>query len=473
VRFGPFEFDTSADLLLRDGTPVRLPPQPTRVLGVLVRNAGDLVTREQLREAIWRDRFAEFDQGINFCIRQIRAALKDDADAPTYVETLPRRGYRFIASTQAVEPAKDASESHAGAPKRRVWFLVAAMVVGLAVVRWARGAGAAPSLDAPQGTDEAAAASLPPAVRVQFVRAVRTLHEREPGAYVRARGLLDSVRVQAPAFLPATIRLAEALAWSGGHDRARALLDSIIRHHPGEGRAYTLRGAVALFRDWDVRGAHRYLARGVALTPASSMAHHYAAYQALVSGDSAAARRDIERALALDPLSPALSGDAGMIFYWLRDYHRADSLCERGRAVGDSRPALQCLLVAAAARHDTAAVLRHAGALAARDSAPPSVRHTLATQGWAGARAYVAWEVDRLARIGEGGAGPGQALARARLHAMVGDTSLARRAVDAGSGAHSNALLFAGVDPLLDPIRHGPIFDVLRQRLGLDTTSRE
>ena len=70
--------------------------------------SGELVTREEIREAIWgKETNVDFDQGLNVCIRQIRTALSDDAATPRYVETLPRRGYRFIAQVQAVVPAGD------------------------------------------------------------------------------------------------------------------------------------------------------------------------------------------------------------------------------------------------------------------------------------------------------------------------------------------------------------------------------
>jgi DNA-binding winged helix-turn-helix (wHTH) protein/TolB-like protein len=98
VRFGLFELDTASGTLTREGTPVRLQPQPARVLTLLVGRAGELVTRDELRTAIWGDAtYVDFERGLNFCIAQIRGALGDSADSPRFVETLPRRGYRFIA----------------------------------------------------------------------------------------------------------------------------------------------------------------------------------------------------------------------------------------------------------------------------------------------------------------------------------------------------------------------------------------
>jgi TolB-like protein len=101
MRFGPFELDVTTGELRKSGDLVKLPPQPARVLAVLVRNGGRLVTRDDIRGQVWRtDTFVDFEQGLNYCIKQIRAALGDDARAPKYIETLQRRGYRFLAPVE-------------------------------------------------------------------------------------------------------------------------------------------------------------------------------------------------------------------------------------------------------------------------------------------------------------------------------------------------------------------------------------
>src|SRR4030081_2290973 len=97
LRFGAFELDPKSGELRKGGDPVKLPPQPFKVLTLLARRSGEVVTRNEIREKIWSDEtFVDFDQGLNFCIRQIRGALGDDAEAPRFIETLPRRGYRFL-----------------------------------------------------------------------------------------------------------------------------------------------------------------------------------------------------------------------------------------------------------------------------------------------------------------------------------------------------------------------------------------
>jgi Tol biopolymer transport system component/DNA-binding winged helix-turn-helix (wHTH) protein len=113
IHFGPFELDPDAEQLRKRGVPLRLQPKQFILLLFLAQRAGVIVSRQEIRQRVWGDdTFVDFDRGINFCINQIRAALGDDADRPRYIETIPRRGYRFIANIEGngkVEP--DASNS--------------------------------------------------------------------------------------------------------------------------------------------------------------------------------------------------------------------------------------------------------------------------------------------------------------------------------------------------------------------------
>ena len=105
LRFSGYEVDLTTKELRRRGHPVKLPPQALRLLEFLASQPGQLVTRDAIRQEIWNDgTFVDFEHGINKSIRQIRDALKDDAGQPKFVETVPRRGYRFIAQLEAPNP---------------------------------------------------------------------------------------------------------------------------------------------------------------------------------------------------------------------------------------------------------------------------------------------------------------------------------------------------------------------------------
>lgn len=110
VCFGPFELNLQNGDLRKNGRAVRLAHQPARVLALLASRPGELISREEIAACLWdKETFVDFDHGLNFCIRQIRTALGDNAESPTYVETLPRRGYRFVAAVARPEP--DGGES--------------------------------------------------------------------------------------------------------------------------------------------------------------------------------------------------------------------------------------------------------------------------------------------------------------------------------------------------------------------------
>jgi TolB-like protein/DNA-binding winged helix-turn-helix (wHTH) protein/Tfp pilus assembly protein PilF len=106
VRFSSFELNLGTGELRRQGVPLKLQPQPAKILTVLVKHAGQIVTRQELAREVWGlDTFVDFEQGLNFAIRQIRAALEDSADQPRFLETLPKRGYRFIAPIEVTTNA--------------------------------------------------------------------------------------------------------------------------------------------------------------------------------------------------------------------------------------------------------------------------------------------------------------------------------------------------------------------------------
>jgi TolB-like protein/DNA-binding winged helix-turn-helix (wHTH) protein/Flp pilus assembly protein TadD len=108
IRFGAFELDVRSGELQKQGRKIRLEGQPVQVLICLLESPGELVTREELHRKLWpADTFVNFEHGLNAAVKRLRQALNDSADTPRFVETLPRRGYRFIAPIQAVDVSGD------------------------------------------------------------------------------------------------------------------------------------------------------------------------------------------------------------------------------------------------------------------------------------------------------------------------------------------------------------------------------
>ena len=102
IRFGVYELDRDAMELRKHGAVLRLQEQPLRVLAMLAERPGEIISREELQEQIWGNTFVDFDQSLNKAVNRVREALNDNAGTPQYVETVPRRGYRFIAPVAAV-----------------------------------------------------------------------------------------------------------------------------------------------------------------------------------------------------------------------------------------------------------------------------------------------------------------------------------------------------------------------------------
>src|SRR6266436_7140149 len=105
LSFGVFELDLRAGELRKHGLRVRLQEQPFQVLATLTEHPGEVVTREKLQKKLWpADTFVDFDHGLNKAISKIREALSDSAESPRFVETVARRGYRFLADVKVVDP---------------------------------------------------------------------------------------------------------------------------------------------------------------------------------------------------------------------------------------------------------------------------------------------------------------------------------------------------------------------------------
>ena len=135
IRFGLYELDQHALELRKSGMLIRLQEQPCRILAILAERPGELVTREELQALIWADTFVDFDHSLNKAVNRIREALNDNAGTPQYVETVPRRGYRFIAPVAVLpeaeirEPPKEDQPEPAATTSRRFKLLIPGLIL--------------------------------------------------------------------------------------------------------------------------------------------------------------------------------------------------------------------------------------------------------------------------------------------------------------------------------------------------------
>ncbi|MDQ1406211.1 MAG: hypothetical protein QOG55_1840, partial [Acidobacteriaceae bacterium] len=135
VRFGPFEIDLHTRELRKRGLKLKLSGQAFKILAILVERPNELVTREELRERLWpADTFVDFEHGVNTSIKRLRQVVGDSAASPRYIETLPRRGYRFVSPVEYFAPTIAAVPQAAPTPNSRRSLLIASVLLFFALL---------------------------------------------------------------------------------------------------------------------------------------------------------------------------------------------------------------------------------------------------------------------------------------------------------------------------------------------------
>ncbi len=379
-RFGVFELDMHALELWRRGRRCRLAPQPARVLVHLVRCAGRLVTREELAQAVWGEGIhVDAEAGLNAAIRQVRQALDDDAASPRFVETLPRRGYRFIAPVAAQVPSQTVPTTDAAPrpaphaehidntapswPSRSAgaatWLGVAAFVsmLALAGAGWRgvrSGDGDGRGHDGPasqdgaasvvgeatrQGSPDAAAEPQPPPAAAIAPPALDAYFKgryilRNGGAQsgARAAALFARALEIDPGAVPALAGLASArlrMTVEGALDPATGLAmafdeaDRAVAADPRLAEGWRVRARARWLGQWDWQGADADFAQAIAADPGTATSHIAHAFFRSAAGDHEGALAAMAHAARLDPLSPAVNLDSAWLFFFARRYEEA------------------------------------------------------------------------------------------------------------------------------------------------------
>lgn len=140
LRFGAFELDLRTGELRRSGMLIKLAPQPLQILRVLAERSGEIVTRDEIRQAVWGPAtFVDLDRSLNVAIAQIRSALNDDADSPRFVATMPKKGYRFVSPVEKIAPDSPpiptpASLLPAPASRRAPWLMIGVAIGAAAAI---------------------------------------------------------------------------------------------------------------------------------------------------------------------------------------------------------------------------------------------------------------------------------------------------------------------------------------------------
>lgn len=397
VGFGPFEVRWEQDLLLRDGQRVEIQSQPWKVLQLLLSRPGRLVTREEIRRILWGTGFhVDHEQGINFCIYQLRAALGDSAHEPRYVETVPRQGYRFIAD---VEPVAEAEPHGPRRDLRPIWRFagMGSLLVVAGLSFWtAYSADRGPSANAPK----------PEALR-WYESGLRRMDEDIEGrrqAVVAFERALEISSEYAPAHA----------AWAATQMRlfrpprevmpaAERAIDRALELDPELAEAHRLKGTVALYYHYDRESAERSFRRALELEPNSADSHSYLAFGLSAQGRHDEAIEALETALTLDADRVATDADGCWLYLFAREFQDALREAERTLASRPSEPwGYLCAIPAALGAGDTERAFHYAQeelrvAVENNKIAPPDRPIETLDDYWRWSlERYAAWTVDRF-----------------------------------------------------------------------------
>jgi len=369
VRFGLFEVDLDQRLLSKEGIRVRLQDQPFQVLVLLLERPYEVVTREEIQQKLWpADTYVAFDDGLNTAIKKLRLALGDSADNPRFIETVPRRGYRFLANPSLVESMAQtevlAESAEADVPKRvpnpikgppmvrpgreaasrRHALRLAALVIAIAVVAggtvWLKNSTGhkAPASDAtsinvrPQPSGRGTRRWIDPRAHEEYLQARNFWKQRTAAALAQAVDHFNLAIEHDPGYAEAYAGLANCymvmplLSTVPGDDsyvKARQAAEKALALDDSVAEAHLAAAEVKLYSDWNYAGAETEFRRALELDSNDAQAHQWYAEFLSLMGRHQEAISEIHVAQHLDPLAMIIHHQAGQIYQNARMYPEA------------------------------------------------------------------------------------------------------------------------------------------------------
>lgn len=341
VRFGVFEADLCLGELRKNGVKVKVQEIPFRALKLLLSRPNEVVSREEFRQALWpEDVFVDFDHGISSAINRLRDAIGDRAENPVFVETVDRRGYRWIAPTHvpvaAIEAVAAPAETVVSAPPNpaRWWKLV--FVLPLLLLLFALWIARPGYRSAKAGTKAQPASSSSSSLVTTglprhaanreaedfYLKGRFYWNKRTPDSLNKAVDAFTQAIVQDPNYAPAYVGLADCydlmreytmMPASEAYPRAFAAAKKAVELDGQSSEAHASLAFVSFWGMWEVADADREFRRAIDLNPNNAIVHHwYATYLNAIRRNSEALV-EIERARTLDPNSSSILADKGAI----------------------------------------------------------------------------------------------------------------------------------------------------------------
>jgi DNA-binding winged helix-turn-helix (wHTH) protein/tetratricopeptide (TPR) repeat protein len=474
--------------LLRAGRTQRLPQQPLKLLLELLEHPGEVVTRERMVEVLWPKGIVDFDNSLNAVVRKLRVALGDESDAPRYIETLPRIGYRFIGQLEAVavsapaapaEPVAPASTEAAviaavthptsSLPFRRTGLiaLAALVAVGSGAWLWSRPeppVAPAASVAAPEPRRTSNAKAYELYLQGMFNRSRRDVDnapaiELFEAAIEEDPHFADAWSALSETHLGATIR--QSVPTAAGIDNARNAALRAVELAPDSASAQTaLANVYATFdRNYEKAEHHFELAR--AADPRYGRLWHHFGMLRAYQGRLDEALEYLARARELEPMTLLYASNHAAVLYYKRDF---DGAITRARTLLASQPRLDqarfVLIRALVAKGDIDAALEQ---LPLRYSPIPMLSDEGLVYAHAKRRADALAQIERLER--RAAEGFGGAYEIAVIHAALGDVPAACAALRRAPQDGSQWIKVLGIDPRMDALRAAPCFAEVERTL--------
>jgi DNA-binding winged helix-turn-helix (wHTH) protein/tetratricopeptide (TPR) repeat protein len=336
ICFGVFEADLRSGELRRNGARVKIQDLPFRALRLLLSHPGQIFSREEFRQTLWPEGvYVDFDHGISSAINRLRDALGDSAAQPVFIQTVGRRGYRWIAASHASEPplppasktiAEMAAAPHVGSQRWGLVSVLPVLVVLFAALIFRTG-NQNQTTAAPHPTNSPAPDSHPANAEAGdfYLQGRFYWNQRSAESLNKAVDLFTQAIVRDPNYAPAYVGLADCynllreysiMPASEAYPRALAAAKKAVELDGQSSEAHASLAFVSFYGMWDAAMADREFHRALALNPGNAIAHHWYATYLMSLNHNPESLVEIERAQGLDPDSKSVLADKGLLLFY-------------------------------------------------------------------------------------------------------------------------------------------------------------
>lgn len=491
VRFGLFEAELRAGELRKNGVRVKIQDLPFRALRLLLDHPNEVVTREELRQELWpQDVFVDFDRGISSAIKRLRDALGDSADNPIFVETIDRRGYRWIAPLHTLEAA---SAPNAMGPEKVVaegrreaslWqnSVFVLPVLALLFAAWIFRPGYRDAKAGAKSVGAISAVGFHHAANREaedfYLKGRFYWNKRTPESLNQAVDSFTQAIVHDPNYSDAYVGLADCynlmreytlMPATEAYPRALAAAKKAVELEDHSSAAHASLAFVSFYGMWDAGTADEEFRRAIDLDPNNANAHHwYATYLQTVRRFDESLN-EIDRAQALDPHSSSILADRGMLLW--RAGHREEALRllhQLEQADPDALSPRRYLKFVDLEIGDNVGYLAEMNkeSLLLHDASLSTIADA-AEKGFAahGTRGMLEGQADQQKKVySQGKLSP---FYLAETYSLLGNTEEALKYLDACYDRHAQETVNIAADPAFNSLHSVPAFQQFLAKVGL------